>query len=166
MSLRVLGLWENQKSPKTTNPSRDKFHSKCSFLQVCDLDFCSRCINKEVLVAQSCPTLWNSMDCSLPWDSPGKNTGVGCYALLQGIFLTQESNLVSCIAGRFFTIWATREALLGHIIPQISSTLKPLTSTLWYNWFQSIGELSKSKRRPHIHCGHPTQRVTAIIRIY
>ena len=24
-----------------------------------------------------------------PWDSPGKNTGVGCYALLQGIFLTQ-----------------------------------------------------------------------------
>ena len=27
-----------------------------------------------------------------PWDSPGKNTGVGCHALLQGIFPTQESN--------------------------------------------------------------------------
>ena len=27
-----------------------------------------------------------------PWDPPGKNTGVGCHALLQGIFLTQESN--------------------------------------------------------------------------
>ena len=40
-----------------------------------------------------------------PWDSPGKNTGVGCHALLQGIFPTQ----VSCIAGRLFTIWATRE---------------------------------------------------------
>ena len=26
------------------------------------------------------------------WDSPGKNTGVGCHFLLQGIFLTQESN--------------------------------------------------------------------------
>ena len=25
-------------------------------------------------------------------DSPGKNTGVGCHFLLQGIFLTQESN--------------------------------------------------------------------------
>ena len=24
-----------------------------------------------------------------PWDSPGKNTGVGCYALLQGILPTQ-----------------------------------------------------------------------------
>ena len=27
-----------------------------------------------------------------PWNSPGKNTGVGCHALLQGIFLTQGSN--------------------------------------------------------------------------
>ena len=28
-----------------------------------------------------------------PWDSPGKDTGVGCHALLQGIFPTQGSNL-------------------------------------------------------------------------
>ena len=27
------------------------------------------------------------------WDSPGKNTGVVCYALLQGIFLTPGLNL-------------------------------------------------------------------------
>ena len=27
-----------------------------------------------------------------PWDSPGKNTGVGCHFLLQGIFWTQGSN--------------------------------------------------------------------------
>ena len=27
-----------------------------------------------------------------PWDSPGKNTVVGCHAFLQGIFLTQGSN--------------------------------------------------------------------------
>ena len=38
------------------------------------------------------------MDCSPPGssihgDSPGKNTGVGCHALLQGIFLTQGLNL-------------------------------------------------------------------------
>ena len=26
-----------------------------------------------------------------PWDSPGKNTGVGCHFLLWGIFLTQDS---------------------------------------------------------------------------
>ena len=63
------------------------------------------------LVTQSCLTLCNPMDCSPPGssvhgDSPGKNTGVGCHALLQGIFPTQ----VSCVAGRFFTVWATREA--------------------------------------------------------
>ena len=28
-----------------------------------------------------------------PWDFPGKNTGVGCYALLKRIFLTQGLNL-------------------------------------------------------------------------
>ena len=28
-----------------------------------------------------------------PWDFPDKNTGVGCHFLLQGIFLTQRSNL-------------------------------------------------------------------------
>ena len=28
-----------------------------------------------------------------PWDFPSKNTGVGCHFLLQGIFLTQRSNL-------------------------------------------------------------------------
>ena len=27
-----------------------------------------------------------------PWDSPGKKTGMGCHFLLQGFFLTQESN--------------------------------------------------------------------------
>ena len=34
------------------------------------------------------------MDCRLlcPWDSLGKNTGVGCHALLQGIFPTQGLN--------------------------------------------------------------------------
>ena len=49
------------------------------------------------LVAQLCSTLCNPMDCSLPGssvrgDSPGKNTGVGCRLLLQGIFLSQGSN--------------------------------------------------------------------------
>ena len=57
------------------------------------------CLYKCVcLVAQSCPTLHNPLDCSPPsssihGDSPGKNTGVGCYILLQGTFPTQGSNL-------------------------------------------------------------------------
>ena len=55
--------------------------------------------------------LCNPMDYSpLSMGSPGKNTGVGIHFLLQGIFLTQRSNPGPWIAGRFFTIWATREA--------------------------------------------------------
>ena len=45
---------------------------------------------------QSCLTVCDPMDCSppgsSPWDFPGKNTGVGCHFLLQGIFPTQGSN--------------------------------------------------------------------------
>ena len=49
------------------------------------------------LVAQSCLTLCDLMDCSLPGssvhgDSLGKNTGLGCHALLQGIFPSQGLN--------------------------------------------------------------------------
>ena len=47
--------------------------------------------------AQSCLTLCNPMDCSLPgssfpWNFPDKNTAVGCHFLPQEIFQTQGSN--------------------------------------------------------------------------
>ena len=56
------------------------------------------CVSISVLVAQSSPTLYDPMDCSPPGTSvcgifPGKNTGIGSHSLLQGIFLTQGSNL-------------------------------------------------------------------------
>ena len=49
------------------------------------------------LVTQSCPTLCDTMNCSPPGSSvhgdyPGKNTGVGCHGLFQGILPTQGSN--------------------------------------------------------------------------
>ena len=79
-----------------------------------------RKFESESEATQSCLTLCDPMDCSLPasclWDLPGKGTGVGCHFLLQEIFPTQGSSQprdrtwVSCIAGRRFTIWATREA--------------------------------------------------------
>ena len=44
----------------------------------------------KVKVAQSCLTLYDTMDC--PWNFPGQNTGVGGLSLLQGIFLSGGSN--------------------------------------------------------------------------
>ena len=61
-----------------------------------------------VLVAQSCRTLYDPMDCGSP--------GSSVHGILQARILEKNSLLhrsfptqVSCIAGRFFTIWATRE---------------------------------------------------------
>ena len=47
--------------------------------------------------AQSCLTPCNPVNCTppgslSPWDFPGKNTGVGCHFLSQGIILTQRLN--------------------------------------------------------------------------
>ena len=51
----------------------------------------------KVLVTQSCPTLcppWTvAHQAPMNRDCPDNNTGVGCHPLLQGIFLTQGSNL-------------------------------------------------------------------------
>ena len=57
-----------------------------------------RCMPAKLL--QSCLTLCNPVDYSLPgsvcpWDSPGKNTGMGCHALPEGIFPTQVS--IQCL---------------------------------------------------------------------
>ena len=57
--------------------------------------------NVLCLVAHSCLTLCDSMDCSPPGssvhgDSPGKNTRVDCHACLQGIFPTSNPCLLHC----------------------------------------------------------------------
>ena len=53
--------------------------------------------NKQSSTIPSCPAVCDPMNCSppgfCPWNFPGKNTGIGCHFLLQGIFLTQGSKL-------------------------------------------------------------------------
>ena len=56
------------------------------------------------------------MDCGASrllcsWDSPGKHTGVGCHALLQGILPNQGSNLRLLHHRWVLYHWASREAL-------------------------------------------------------
>ena len=70
--------------------------------------------SKESQVAQSCPTLCNPVDCSLP--------GSSVHAIFQARILEwvavsfsrgssqlRDQTQVSCIVGRHFTVWATRE---------------------------------------------------------
>ena len=54
-------------------------------------------VSVKVLVVQLCPILCGPMDRSPPGSSvrgilPGKDTGVGCHALLKGTFPTQGLN--------------------------------------------------------------------------
>ena len=77
--------------------------------------FCKiSCISYLLLVVFSCKVVSTSLwphglwptRLICPWDFLGKNTGACCHFLLQGISLTQGSNLclcVCCIAGVFFT---------------------------------------------------------------
>ena len=61
-----------------------------------------------------------------PWDFPGKNTGVDCHALFQGLFLTQGLN-PGLLLGRFILyLWAHREAICGHLMQRTDSLEKTL----------------------------------------
>ena len=55
------------------------------------------CVHAHAKLLQLCLALCNPMDCKPPGSSvhgsPGKNTGMGCHSLLQGIFPTQGWNL-------------------------------------------------------------------------
>ena len=65
-------------------------------------------------VAQSCPTLWDPMDCSLPGSSLH---GILQARVLEWVTISfsrgsswpRDRTLVSCIPGKHFNLWATRE---------------------------------------------------------
>ena len=84
----------------------------------------------KVLVAQLCPTLCDPLDYSLPGSSVH---GISQVRILEwvAISFSRESSWprdrthVSCIAGRLFTIWATREALTP--------------SLFWFESLKSLG---------------------------
>ena len=70
---------------------------------------------RNTLVTQSCLTLCNPMNCSPPGSSV---LGISQARVLEWIVISfsmgssqpREWTCISCIAGRFFTIWATSEA--------------------------------------------------------
>ena len=47
---------------------------------------------------------------------PRQEYWMECHFLLQGFFSNKDQIWVSCIAGRFFTIWATKEAQIFNAI--------------------------------------------------
>ena len=83
--------------PLLSKSKRREKHQKHPFIKNCNN--CGAAAAKSL---QSCPTLCDPRDSSPPgsphpWDSPGKNTGVGCHFLLQCMEVKSESEIAqSC----------------------------------------------------------------------
>ena len=114
------------------------------------------------LVAHSCLTLCDHMDCSSPGscssvhgNSPAKNTGVGCHAILQGIFPSQGSNpgLPHC---RLILYHLSHQGS-PRILEWVAYTFSGGTSPSWYRTMVSCiaggflpAELPRKPVRIHI----------------
>ena len=65
-----------------------------------------------------------------PWDFLGKNTGVGCHALLQGIFPTQRLNLGLPHCRQILYCLSHQEVFSGYVSLNI---YKIIYSLIWKN---------------------------------
>ena len=71
-----------------------------------------------------------------PWDSPGKNTGVGCHFVLQGIFLTQGLNprllrLLHCWVGSLPLVPPEKPLGERYMMPGWMSLMHGQCKTTW-----------------------------------
>ena len=93
---------------------------------------------------QSCLTLCNPMNCSLPGSSvhrilQARILGWVAIPFFQGSSWPKDWTHVSCIAERFFTVWATREAIYETVVCLISvpigSVLEVLVGFFFFFWY-------------------------------
>ena len=93
--------------------------------------------------ASLCPALYGLTNCSPPgssahqapplaWNFPGKNTGVDCHFLLQGIFPTQRSN--SCLLHLLCWQACSLPLVPPGVSPLVAQTVKNLPA-MWETWF-------------------------------
>ena len=132
----------------------------------------------------SCPTLCDPMDWSLlgssvRGDSPGKNTGVGCHALLQGIFPTQGLNPhLLCLLywqacslplappgkpvsqdGILFKLRVIKDLKMRHWINQVSPKFKDKCPYQRYTEKRHTGEQPMWRCRQRMQwCGHKPRK--------
>ena len=96
-------------------------------------------------VAQLCPTLSNPMDCSLSCSSvhgifQARVLEWVAISFSRGSFRPRNRTWVSCIAGRCFTVWATREALTSPT----PSFLKDLSAAILFHLFSPLSLIPQS----------------------
>ena len=105
-------------------------------------------------VAQSCPTLWDPLDCSLPGSSVhgishDKSTGVGCHFLLRGIFPTRglDLGLLHC-RQMLYHLSHQGSPLLSVVCDQRDHRKKTSAEDLQFHYFPIIWLWLILERRP------------------
>ena len=122
--------------------------SRCCFLTpflTCHPTFPLNPIQYEslkVLVTQSCPTLCDPMNCSSPGSSVHGNLQARILEWVaipfsRGSSPPRDQSRVSCITGRFFSVWATRE-LAGIFFSNIFDLW--LNLWIWKGYGQTLLE--------------------------
>ena len=105
-SRQLKGSWKSQEGQEGSQkgPERDaggQDHHKIS-LWVSPLE--NESVGPSVVSDSVQPHGLQPTSLLCPWNSPGKNTGVGSHSLLQGIFLTQGLNLPLVHWQEFFNL--------------------------------------------------------------
>ena len=125
--------------------------------------------NMKMLVTQSCLTLCDHMDCSPP--------GSSVHGILQARILEWVANSssrgsswprdwthISCIEGRFFTIWSTREWASIPILRNSSCTLKAQQIDrleFYLRWKHHAGRIARDTA-PELEGWVPTMLLLAV----
>ena len=129
-------------------------HFILSFILLLLLVCCCCC-----LVAESSPTLFDPMDCSLPGSSVH---GILQARILQWVAIPssrgssqpRDQTQVSCIAGRFFAIWATSQSLPQDFLVQTSTYLRDHCFSLpseWPFFRKHVLNSTRQKMEKHAH---------------
>ena len=102
-------------------------------------------IYRTLVYAQLCLILCNPSRLLCPWDSPGKNTALGCHFLLQGSSHLRDQTCVSSLAGGFFTTEPPGKPRVDILMGK--------RGTVW------AGSILKIKKKEKIlHCQPPCAR--------
>ena len=112
-------------------------------------------VKSESEVSQSCRTLCNPMDCSLPGSSIH---GIFQARILEWVAISFSRDLPnpgikpgSLALGRHFTIWPTRKV---HILSRLVITFLPRSKCLLISWLQSPSAVILEPKNRKCHFFH------------
>ena len=99
-------LWKNLTSPHKCSLDIRLFKTHIPGLYLKTV-----CVNHSVVSDSLQPHGLYPARLLCPWDSPGKNIEWVVISFSRGSSQPRDQTQVSCIAGRLFTVWATRKAM-------------------------------------------------------